>query len=104
MALSRLKFLICVAISFTFLVAPFALDIYPDGKAYAGGRKANNSSVNLPAQISVEKLANLEQAKYRMTDEGNESSPNQVPEPSTFLLLGFGLVAVALSGIKKFKK
>ena len=80
MTLSRLKTLLCVGICLSFLVAPFALDIFPDGKAYA--------------------------TKYThgWTDEGGEQRETRsVPEPTTMLLVGAGLVGLVITR-KKFKK
>lgn len=107
MAWSRLKILLCVAISLTFLVAPFALDIIPDGKAYAGGKKSHNRSHNLPAPISKEEKGKLLQTQYHKIEGGEQGGEQRethsVPEPTTMLLVGAGLAGLVITR-KKFKK
>ena len=85
MTLSRMKILLCVGICLPFLVAPFALDIFPDGKAYASKYKHG-----------------WNQSQYNQIEEGEQSETHSTPEPTTMLLLGFGLVGLAIA-IKKFR-
>ena len=114
MAMPKLKFLLCVALSLSFLVVPFALEFTPSGKAYAlgggGGRGSDNSAPLLADGFQTQRI----QTAYTLlpqecTPGANcpNTSENQiahkVPNPATFLLVGLGLGGIAIFR-KKFKK
>ena len=96
---SKLKILLCLALSLTFLLAPFALDITPTGKAYALSAGGGVGS-NYPApKATIHRAGN----GYTMSDEETDQ-PVPVPEPGTFLLLGLGISGLAIFRRKKFFK
>ena len=72
---TKLRFLLCVAVSLTFLVAPFALDFTPAGKAYAlsGGGGGGNDGAQPTATQQMD-------TGYKVT-ELDEPAQNPVPEP-----------------------
>ena len=88
MILSKFKTLFCIAVGFTLLFAPLALEISPDGNAYAGifsggggGGNGGNGGTNI-------------------SDSGAPTAAT--PEPATLLLFGAG--AVGLVAYRKYKK
>ena len=94
----KLKTLVFVALSLTFLVAPFALDFTPTGKAYAlGGGGGSGSGGNEPT--ATQQMV----TDYKVQDVGNKA-PHPTPEPGTIALFGVGLIGVAIYARKKFKK
>ena len=75
MTWSRLKILFCVAVSLTFLVAPFTLDFAAGGKVYAMGGGGGKGSSN-PA-VSTQRM----QTDYVMNEEN---------EPKRLIRFSFG--------------
>jgi hypothetical protein len=91
-----MKILFCLAVVMTFLVAPFALDFTETGKVYAmggGGGGGDDSFLQADSRPGVVK---------EIGDDPGQ--PHPAPEPGTILLMGVGLVGLAIYGRKKFKK
>jgi hypothetical protein len=92
MIYSKLKILFFAAVGFALLLAPLALEIAPDGNAYAGilfggggGRSGSGSSS--PSGITI---------------SDSEPPTAHTPEPATMLLFGAG--AAGLVAYKKYRK
>jgi len=106
MVSSKLRILFCVSVAVAMLAAPLALDIFPDGNVYAKSEKVKlekiaKVKVKPPStKIKTPKLKGRNISKVRINGERNGIP--QVPEPSTMLLLGLGLIGI-VSLRKKFK-
>ena len=96
---SNLKVLFCLAVGLVMLLAPLALDIFPDGKAYAFSSRSRNNG-HFEQSDNSGSSTNHSWSNY---EYGEGCNPHQVPEPATMLLVGVGLAGVAFLR-KKNKK
>ena len=103
---SKFKIFFCVVGCLTMLLAPFALDITPDGQAYAFSSRSGNKPHFQVAQKPAGKKHQTSWSDYGpdSTDgQGHPQTTHQVPEPTTMLLVGAGLASLAIFR-RKFKK
>ena len=97
----KLKFFFCVAVCLTMLLAPFALDITPDGKAQAFSSRSGNKP---HFQVAPKPQSSWSNYKPPTAEgQGGSQTTHQVPEPATMLLVGGGLAGLAIFR-RKFKK
>jgi PEP-CTERM motif len=102
---SKFKILFCVAVSLTMLLAPFALDITPDGTAQAFSSRSGNKRHFQSEKNSAKKPKPswVKNEFHKKGQNGPISAPHPVPEPATMLLVGGGLAGLAIFR-RKFKK
>ena len=88
MILSKFKTLFCIALGFTLLCAPLALEISPDGNAYAGIFSGGGGGGN--------------GGSGGTTISDTEAPTANTPEPATLLLFGAGVAG--LVAYRKYRK
>ena len=103
---SKLKCFLGVAVCFAILLAPFALEITPDGKALAFTSRSGNNGHSQPTHKRIRQKLRTSWSEYKSLEtegQGGAQTTHQVPEPATLLLLGGGLVSLTIFR-RKFKK
>ena len=103
---SKFKILFCVAVSLTMLLAPFALDITPDGTAHAFSSRSGNQPSFQVGQKTSGKKHQTSWSDYGPNSaegQGHPQTTHQVPEPATMLMVGAGLAGLAIFR-RKFKR
>jgi hypothetical protein len=104
MVKSRLKILFCLTISLSFLLVPFALDIFPDGNAYGMGKRGSDTDHTPQIQPTSTSWTNYE----ALDEEGNNGAnhngpPYSIPELMILLIVGAGIGGLLILR-KKLKK
>ena len=101
---SKRKIFLCLAVCLAMLLAPFALDMTPDGKAYAGIFGSNSKRKPEGIKKFGGKKPKTSWSHYKpLESEGQDGqTTHQIPEPATMLLVGGGLVSLAIFR-RKFK-
>jgi hypothetical protein len=88
------------------LLAPFALDIAPDGTAHAFTSRSGNKP---HFQVTPKPAGKKRQTSWsdygpdRAEGQGQPQTTHKVPEPATMLMVGAGLAGLAIFR-KKFKQ
>ena len=101
MTCSKLQIVFCLTVCLSLLFSPFLLEIFSDGKAYAGG--SSNGSKKKDSHYRSARKAGPEEFGYTIGNPENSASPAPVPEPATLLLFGAGAAGLVVLR-KKFKK
>jgi hypothetical protein len=102
---AKFKILFCLAVCLTMLLAPFALDITPDGKAQAFSSRSANKPNFQVGQKPADKKHQTSWSEYgpNSDGQGQPQTTHPVPEPATMLLVGAGLASLAIFR-RKIKK
>jgi hypothetical protein len=100
---ATLRILFLLAISFTLLIAPLALEFDLSGKAHAMGSSDKKASGKGPSLGRIaKKYRHTDPVKKPLDEEKNHTrstAPTPVPEPATLLLFGAG--AIGLAAVKR---
>ena len=100
------KIIFCVAVALAMLMAPFALDIAPGGKAFAlgshGGGGSGNPSLRSASTQKTKWTGYTFQESGENGDGNCTRTTHKVPEPTTMILVGCGLAGLAVFR-RKFK-
>ena len=104
---STLKIVFFIAVFLTMLSAPFALEIAPDGNAFAMGKRGGGGSDGTPRRIAPPRSTRWTgytiQKSGQIKGRRGARTTHKVPEPTTMILVGSGLAGLAIFR-RKFKK
>jgi hypothetical protein len=89
------------------LSAPIALEIAPDGNAFAMGSRGGGGSNSSPRRIAPPRSTQwtgytIQKSGQTEGSHGGASTTHKVPEPATMILVGSGLAGLAIFR-RKFK-
>jgi len=102
---TKLKIFFYVAVCLTMLLAPFTLEITPEGNAFAMGSRGGSNGGSQAIKTAPPKTK-WKDYKILTTENGDPQgipTTHKVPEPATLILVGSGLAGLAIFR-KKFKK
>ena len=98
---STMKIVFFIAVFLTMLSAPFALEIAPDGNAFAMGSRGGGGSDSSPRRIAPAQSTQwtgytIQKSGQTEGSHGGTRTTHKVPEPTTMILVGSGLAGLAI--------